>query len=120
MLGALFLLFTPRSITNFNPFCFANQCMNTFSQGQNDRMVAEWDLYRASGAPVPVEPGIPTNAPAIAPTNAPVNVPPTLSPVLCGGNKASCSVNADCCNDNCKNGSCRGGRRLGSVFGEAM
>jgi hypothetical protein len=22
--------------------------MNTFSQGQNDRMLAQWDLYRAS------------------------------------------------------------------------
>ncbi len=27
----------------------------------------------------------------------------------CGGNKASCSVNSDCCSNNCKNGSCKGG-----------
>lgn len=28
--------------------------------------------------------------------------------VDCGGNKASCSVNGDCCSGNCKNGSCKG------------
>lgn len=26
----------------------------------------------------------------------------------CGGNKASCSVNGDCCSGNCRNGSCKG------------
>ena len=26
----------------------------------------------------------------------------------CGGNKAACSVNSDCCSLNCKNGSCKG------------
>lgn len=26
----------------------------------------------------------------------------------CGGNKAACTVNADCCSGNCKNGSCKG------------
>lgn len=26
----------------------------------------------------------------------------------CGGNKDACSVNADCCSNNCKNGSCKG------------
>ncbi|NIP78113.1 MAG: hypothetical protein GWM90_02465 [Gemmatimonadetes bacterium] len=29
-------------------------------------------------------------------------------PFACGGNKASCSDNADCCSGNCKNGSCKG------------
>jgi hypothetical protein len=28
--------------------------------------------------------------------------------VSCGGNKASCNVNSDCCSNNCRNGSCRG------------
>ena len=28
--------------------------------------------------------------------------------VSCGGNKASCSSNGDCCSNNCKNGMCRG------------
>jgi hypothetical protein len=28
--------------------------------------------------------------------------------VTCGGNKAPCSVNGDCCSGNCKNGRCRG------------
>ena len=26
----------------------------------------------------------------------------------CGGNKDACVVNADCCSNNCKNGSCKG------------
>jgi choice-of-anchor B domain-containing protein len=46
---------------------------------------------------------------------------PTASPAptpFCGGNRASCSKPADCCSNNCKNGGCKGGRRLGSVFGE--
>lgn len=29
--------------------------------------------------------------------------------VSCGGNKAPCSTNADCCSNNCKGGSCKGG-----------
>jgi choice-of-anchor B domain-containing protein len=65
---------------------------------------------------------VPTNAPVNAATNAPVSAAtnaPTISPVLCGGNQASCSVPADCCSNNCKNGSCKGKRRLGAVFGEA-
>ncbi|MCZ6616768.1 MAG: hypothetical protein O7E57_01445 [Gammaproteobacteria bacterium] len=28
--------------------------------------------------------------------------------VACGGNKASCNINADCCSNNCRNGTCRG------------
>jgi hypothetical protein len=28
--------------------------------------------------------------------------------VSCGGNKATCSANSDCCSNNCKNGSCKG------------
>jgi lysyl endopeptidase len=28
--------------------------------------------------------------------------------VSCGGNRASCSSNSDCCSNNCKNGTCRG------------
>jgi hypothetical protein len=28
--------------------------------------------------------------------------------VTCGGNKAPCSVNSDCCSNTCVNGSCRG------------
>ena len=28
--------------------------------------------------------------------------------VACGGNKASCNANSDCCSSNCKNGTCRG------------
>jgi hypothetical protein len=28
--------------------------------------------------------------------------------VACGGNKASCNVNGDCCSGNCKNGTCKG------------
>jgi DNA-binding beta-propeller fold protein YncE len=29
-------------------------------------------------------------------------------PFACGGNKAACSDNADCCSGNCRNGSCKG------------
>ncbi len=29
--------------------------------------------------------------------------------VACGGNKAPCSTNADCCSLNCRNGTCKGG-----------
>lgn len=28
--------------------------------------------------------------------------------VVCGGNKAPCSTNSDCCSGNCKNGTCKG------------
>jgi hypothetical protein len=62
----------------------------------------------------------PTNVPTKAPTDAPTDVPspaPTLMPntpaPTCGGNKAPCSSDADCCSLNCRSGSCRGNRRLG-------
>jgi hypothetical protein len=28
--------------------------------------------------------------------------------VTCGGNKAPCSVDGDCCSNKCNNGACRG------------
>ena len=29
-------------------------------------------------------------------------------PGVCAGNKEACTVNSDCCSDNCKNGTCKG------------
>jgi choice-of-anchor B domain-containing protein len=49
-------------------------------------------------------------SPPTPPSTPPAPTPPTPS---CGGNKASCSVNADCCSNNCKVGECKGNRRLG-------
>jgi choice-of-anchor B domain-containing protein len=66
-----------------------------------------------AGAPT-ASPVFPTTAsPAFATTPS-----PTASPVSCKGNKASCSVDVDCCSLRCTGGACKGNRRLGSVFGE--
>ena len=62
--------------------------------------------------PPPTTAPPPTNAPPTnpPPTTAPppTNAPPTNPPPTCGGNKATCSANADCCSFNCKGGTCRG------------
>lgn len=34
--------------------------------------------------------------------------PSNQPPCICGGNKDPCSADADCCSNNCKNGSCKG------------
>jgi choice-of-anchor B domain-containing protein len=65
--------------------------------------------------------GAPTTSPVFATTASPAfatTPSPTASPVSCAGNQASCSDNADCCSLRCNGGTCKGNRRLGSVFGE--
>jgi len=48
-------------------------------------------------------------APAPEPAPAPATSPGSPPTGSCGGNKASCSSNADCCSGNCGRGSCKGG-----------
>ena len=45
-------------------------------------------------------------------TPPPAPAPTPTTPPQCGGNGSSCSSNGDCCSNKCRNGSCKGNRRL--------
>ena len=69
-------------------------------------------------APTPVAaPSDPAPTPVAAPS-APTPVAAPSSPTPCGGNRASCTVDADCCSNSCKGGSCKGGRLLRRAGGD--
>mmetsp|Transcript_13482 Transcript_13482/g.28307 ORF Transcript_13482/g.28307 Transcript_13482/m.28307 type:complete len:483 (+) Transcript_13482:482-1930(+) len=119
----------PNPIHNFMSYVDDN-CMDEFSPGQVVKIRAAWELYRhkenyseqftiandgfscaigpeSTAAPTESsQPSVrspPTKSPTIPPTNAPTR-PPTNAPVLqCKAKGAICTVNSDCCKNQCKN-----------------
>jgi choice-of-anchor B domain-containing protein len=90
-----------------------NDCGSQTGGNPNKRYCCDGDVLPDCGDSQCTCAGAPIDSPA--PT-FPTTAAPTPPPASCGGNRAACSESADCCSNNCKNGTCKGGRRLGSVL----
>lgn len=105
---------------------FANDaCMEFFTNGQVERMLAMWDEYRAGGGDSDgrggrpeTNAGEPTPGPSPGPTHQPIE-PPTDTPTIlesensgeeaesqCLEASEECEDSDECCSSNCRRGSC--------------